>query len=61
MIGKIRIKSPEEFGESVKNYFNKDRKFVVVWSIILGIITHFLLLTNLIIYFITNPLKFQDF
>lgn len=48
MIGKIRIKSPEEFGESLKNYFNKDRKFVLVWSLILGVITHFLLLTNLI-------------
>ncbi len=42
------VKSPEEVLENVKKYFTKDRKFVFLLSFILGIITHFILLSNLI-------------
>ena len=43
------IKSPEEVLENFKNYFNKDRKFIFFLSIIFGIITHFILLSHLIL------------
>ena len=42
------IKSPEYVLEKVKKYFTKERKSIFFWTIILGLITHFLLLTNLI-------------
>ena len=42
------IKSPEYVLEKVKKYFTKERKTIFLWTINLGIITHFLLLTNLI-------------
>ena len=43
-----KLKSPEYVLEKVKKYFNKDRKSIFILTFIFGIITHFLLLTNLI-------------
>lgn len=43
-----KIKSPEQVLQGIKNFFTKDRKFIMLLTIILGIITHFLLLSNLI-------------
>jgi len=43
------VKSPEEMLEIFKKYFNKDRKYIFILSIIFGIITHFVLLSNLIL------------
>ena len=43
------VKSPEEVLEVFKQYFNKDRKFIFFLSIIFGIITHFVLLSHLIL------------
>ena len=36
-----KIKSPEQFWQGMKNFFTKDRKFIVLLTIILGIITFF--------------------
>lgn len=44
-----KLKSPEEILEVLKKYFNKDRKFVFLWTVILAVITHFLLLSHLIL------------
>lgn len=45
---KAKIKSPEFVIEKVKSYFTNERKKIFITTFILGIITHFLLLTNLI-------------
>ena len=46
---KVEIPTPNDFCEMIKKYFSKDRKFIFILTIILGIITHFLLLSNLIL------------
>lgn len=43
-----KIKSPEQVLQGIKNFFTNDRKCILRITIILGIITHFLLLSNLI-------------
>lgn len=51
MIEKMKkmIQSPEEVWESFKTYFNQDRRFIFLLTIIAGIITHFVLISNLIL------------
>lgn len=44
-----KFKTPEEVLEVFKNYFNKDRKFIFLLTAVLGVITHFLLISNLIL------------
>lgn len=46
---KTKLKTPEEILEKIKQYFNQQRKLIVLITIIVGIITHFLLLSNLIV------------
>ena len=43
-----KLKSPEYVLEKIKTYFTKERKNIFILTFILGLITHFLLLTNLI-------------
>lgn len=42
------LKTPDDFFEKIKNYFNKERKFIFITTIIIGLLAHFLLITNLI-------------
>lgn len=42
------FKTPEDFFERIKKYFNAERKFIFLATFILGVLAHFLLLTNLI-------------
>lgn len=44
-----KFKTPEEVLGILKNYFNKDRKFVFLLTCIFGLITHFILISNLIL------------
>ena len=44
-----QLKSPEEVFEIFKKYFTNERKFIFLATFILGIITHFLLILNLIL------------
>ncbi len=43
------ILGPEEVLEKVKQYFNKERRFIFIFTFILGILTHFLLLSKTIL------------
>ncbi len=43
-----KIKSPEQVLQMIKSFFTKDRKFIFILTVILGVLTHFLLLSNLI-------------
>ncbi len=43
-----KIKSPEQVLQMIKSFFTKDRKFIFILTVILGLLTHFLLLSNLI-------------
>ena len=45
---KEKIKSPEQVLQMIKSFFTKDRKFIFILTVILGVLTHFLLLSNLI-------------
>ena len=43
-----KIKSLEQVLQMIKSFFTKDRKFIFILTVILGVLTHFLLLSNLI-------------
>lgn len=46
---KTMFKSPEEMWELLKEYFNQDRRFIFLLTMIAGLITHFILISNLIL------------
>ncbi len=46
---KKKIETPDEVLENFKSYFNKERKYIFLATLILGILTHFLLISNLIL------------
>ena len=46
---KKTFKSPEETWELLKEYFNQDRRFIFLLTMIAGLITHFILISNLIL------------
>lgn len=46
---KTKLKTPEEILEIIKHYFNQQRRFIFFITLILGTITHFLLISNLIV------------
>lgn len=43
------ILGPEDVLEKIKQYFNKERRFIFIFTFILGILTHFLLLSKTIL------------
>ena len=45
---KLKLKSPEEVFDNIKKYFNSGRIKIFILTFVLGIITHFLLLSNFI-------------
>ena len=48
MSEKSKLKSPEFVVDKLKKYFTKERKNIILLTFFFGIITHFLLLSNLI-------------